>query len=98
MNSSTARIGYAGVSTADQNLDAQMASPHTAGGTMVRSDTGDGTTLAGRPELRTIFEFIYPGVTLVVTRIDRLARSLRDLQVIVATLKDKDARLAATDR
>ena len=43
-------------------------------------------TLAGRPELGTILEFIHPGETLVVTRIDRLARSMRDLQVIVATL------------
>ena len=40
----------------------------------------------------------YPGETLVVTRIDRLARSMRDLQVIVATLKDKGAHLAATEQ
>ena len=52
-----------------------------------RTETGDGTTLAGRHELGTILDFIHPGETLVVTRIDRLARSMRDLQVIVATLK-----------
>ena len=40
----------------------------------------------------------YPGETLVVTRIDRLARSMRDLQVIVATLQDKGAHLAATEQ
>ena len=96
MNSSSARIGYARVSTADQNLDAQIAALEAAGCTMVRTETGDGTTLAGRPELGTILEFIHPGETLVVTRIDRLARSMRDLQVIVATLKDKGAHLAAT--
>ena len=45
----------------------------------------------GRPELRTILDFIHPGETLVVTRIDRLACSMRDLQVIVATLKDTEA-------
>ena len=65
---------------------------------MVRTETGDGTTLAGRPELGTILEFIHPGETLVVTRIDRLARSMRDLQVIVATLKDKGTHLAATEQ
>ena len=54
---------------------------------MVCTETGDGATLAGRPELGTILEFIHPGETLVVTRIDRLARSMRDLQVIVVTLK-----------
>ena len=89
MNRSSARIGYARVSTADQNLDAQMAALEAAGCTMIRTETGDGASLAGRPELGTILEFIHPGETLVVTRIDRLARSMRDLQVIVATLKDK---------
>ena len=34
----------------------------------------------------------------MVTRIDRLARSMRDLQIIVATLKDKGAHLAATEQ
>ena len=74
MNGSSARIGYARVSTADQNLDAQTAALQAAGCTMVRTETGGGATLAGRPELGTILEFIHPGETLVVTRIDRLAR------------------------
>ena len=65
---------------------------------MVRTETGDGATLAGGPELGTILEFIHPGETLVVTRIDRLARSMRDLQLIVTTLKDKGAHLAATEQ
>ena len=85
MNTSSARIGYARVSTADQNLDAQIAALKKAGCTMIRAETGDGATLAGRPELGTILDFIHPGETLVVTRIDRLARSMRDLQTIVAT-------------
>ena len=63
-----------------------------------RTETGDGATLTGRPELQTILDFIHPGETLVVTRIDRLARSMRDLQLIVATLKDKGANLAATEQ
>ena len=98
MNSSGARIGYARVSTADQNLDAQLAALQAADCTMVRTETGDGATRAGRPELQTILDFIHSGETLVVTRIDRLARSLRDLQVIVTTLKDKGAHLAATEQ
>lgn len=99
MNSSSAHIGYARVSTADQNLDDQLAALHAAGCcTMVRTGTGDGATLAGRPELQTIIDFIHPGEMLVVTPIDRLARSLRDLQVIVATLNDKGAHLASTEQ
>ena len=65
---------------------------------LVLSETGDGATLAGRPELRTLLDFIHPGEMLVVTRIDRLARSMRDLQIIAATLKDNGAHLAATER
>ena len=98
MNSPSARIGYARVSTADQNLDAQMAALQAAGCTMVRTETGDRATLAGRPELGTILDFIHPGETLVVTCIDRLARSMRDLQIVVVTLKDKGAHLAATEQ
>ena len=98
MNSSAARIGYARVSTADQNLDAQLAALHAARCTMDRTETGDGATLTGRPELQTILDFIHPGETLVVARMDRLARSMRDLQIIVATLKDKGAHLAATEQ
>ena len=98
MNGSSARIGYARVSAADQNPDAQTAALQAAGCTMVRTETGGGATLAGRPELGTILEFIHPGETLVATRVDRLARLMRDLQVIVATLKDKGAHLAATEQ
>ena len=50
------------------------------------------------PELGVILDFIHPGETLVVTRIDRLARSMHDLQVVVATLNDKGAHLAATEQ
>ena len=98
MNSFTPKIGYARISTADQALDAQVAALRQAGCTMVRTETGSGATLVGRPELRTILDFIHPGETLVVTRIDRLARSMRDLQIIVATLKQRGAHLAATEQ
>ena len=96
MNHSTARIGYARVSTVDQNPDAQIAALEAAGCTMIRTETRDGATLTGRPELGVILDFIHPGETLVVTRIDRLARSMHDLQVIVAKLKA--AHLAATEQ
>lgn len=92
------RIGYARISTADQSLDAQIAALEAAGCTMIRSETGSGTTLTSRPELKTILDFIHPGETLVVTRIDRLARSMGDLQSIVAILKEKGAHVAATEQ
>ncbi|MCY3669730.1 MAG: recombinase family protein [Alphaproteobacteria bacterium] len=98
MNSSTVRIGYARVSTADQNLDAQIAALEAAGCAMIRTETGSGSSLEGRPELRVILDFIHPGETLVVTRIDRLARSMKDLQAIVAKLRERGADIAATEQ
>lgn len=48
---------------------------------MVRTERKIGTSLDGRPKLKTILDFLHPGEALVVTRIDRLARSLSNLQV-----------------
>lgn len=98
MNKSSAKIGYARTSTVNQNLDAQIEALTAAGCGMVRQEQQSGSTLEGRPELKTILDFIHPGETLVVTRIDRLARSMRDLQIIVAQLKEKGAHLAATEQ
>ncbi len=93
-----AKIGYARTSTTDQNLDAQITALKIAGCTMIRQEQKSGASLEGRPELKTILDFIHPDETLVVTRIDRLARSLSDLQTIVARLKEKGAHLAATEQ
>ena len=55
-------------------------------------------TRQGRSELATLLEFIREGDVMVVTRIDRLARSIGDLQDIVRALKAKDATLQATEQ
>jgi len=93
-----ARIGYARTSTVGQNLDAQITALEAAGCTMVRTEQKSGTRLEDRRELSTILDFIHNGETLVVTRIDRLARSMRDLQIIVGRLKVKGANLVATEQ
>jgi DNA invertase Pin-like site-specific DNA recombinase len=98
MNTSQAKIGYARTSTTDQNLDAQVRALKAAGCGMVRTEQKSGSSLDGRSELKTILDFIHRGETLVVTRIDRLARSLSDLQTIVTHLKSKGAHLAATEQ
>ena len=92
------RIGYARTSTPDQTIEPQIAALREAGCAVVRSERKSGASLEGRSELRTILDFIHPGETLVVTRIDRLARSLSDLQVIVACLRERGAHLAATEQ
>src|SRR5208283_4585589 len=92
------KIGYARVSTTDQDLAVQLQALEAAGCDVMRSEKVSGTSTAGRDELKTILEFIRAGDTLTVTRIDRLARSIGDLQDIVRTLKAKGATLKATEQ
>src|SRR3978361_88481 len=91
-------IGYARVSTTDQNLEVQVSALRAAGCGPIRSEKRTGTTTAGREELHTILDFISSGDVLMVTRIDRLARSIGDLQDIVRAVKAKGATLKATEQ
>jgi DNA invertase Pin-like site-specific DNA recombinase len=93
-----AKIGYARVSTNDQDLSLQLDALKGAGCDVIRSEKASGTSTNGRTELATILEFIGKGDALVVTRIDRLARSIGDLQDLVRTLKAKGATLQATEQ
>jgi|CXWL01.1.fsa_nt_gi DNA invertase Pin-like site-specific DNA recombinase len=61
-------------------------------------EKASGTSTNGRPELAAILDFIRDGDTLIVTRIDRLARSIADLQTIVAQLKARGAKLQVTEQ
>jgi DNA invertase Pin-like site-specific DNA recombinase len=94
----TTTIGYARVSTDDQDCAIQEAALRAAGCTIVRSEKRSGTTTAGREELDVVLSFVRPGDTLMVTRIDRLARSVADLEGIVGTLREKGAHLRATEQ
>ena len=90
--------GYARVSTADQELDLQRETLEAAGCITIRAEKVSGTSTKGRTELRTILDFVQPGDELVVTRIDRLARSIGDLQDVVRELKAKSATLRAIEQ
>jgi DNA invertase Pin-like site-specific DNA recombinase len=94
----TMTIGYARVSSDDQDCSIQEEALRAAGCTTIRSEKHTGTTTAGRAELETIITFMRPGDTLMVTRIDRLARSVADLERIVARLREKGAHLRATEQ
>jgi DNA invertase Pin-like site-specific DNA recombinase len=65
---------------------------------VIRAEKQSGTSTQGRAELRTVLDFIGKGDVLLVTRVDRLARSIGDLQDIVRTLKAKGASLRATEQ
>src|SRR5712672_1645233 len=91
-------IGYARVSTSDQSLEIQEAALKAAGCGVIRSEKRSGTTTEGRAELKTVLDFLREGDVLVVTRIDRLARSIGDLQDIVRAVKARGASLKATEQ
>ncbi|MBB3020426.1 DNA invertase Pin-like site-specific DNA recombinase [Microvirga lupini] len=93
-----ATYGYARVSTSDQDLTVQIEALKRAGCEIVRSEKITGTTREGRTELSTLLDFIRAGDVLIVTRIDRLARSVADLQDIVRMVKSKGASLKATEQ
>jgi len=90
--------GYARVSTLDQDASLQEETLRTAGCDIVRSEKMSGSSRNGRQELERLLEFLRAGDTLMVTRIDRLARSVADLQDIVRALKDKGVALKATEQ
>src|ERR1700693_3046947 len=91
-------VGYARVSTTDQDLSIQEAALQAAGCDVIRAEKQSGTSTQARAELRTVLDFIGKGDVLMVTRVDRLARSIGDLQDIVRTLKAKGASLRATEQ
>lgn len=90
--------GYARVSTSDQDLTIQRETLLKAGCELVREEKQSGTTTEKRVELRTLMDFMRAGDVLTVTRVDRLARSIGDLQDIVRELKAKGVALKATEQ
>ena len=92
------RYGYARVSTTDQDLAIQREALTRAGCIVIREEKVSGASRQGREELRTLMSFLRAGDELVVTRVDRLARSIGDLQDIVRELREKKVALVATEQ
>jgi DNA invertase Pin-like site-specific DNA recombinase len=90
--------GYARASSIDQDVSLQQAMLRQAGCDVIRSEKASGSSRKGRSELELLLEFIRPGDTLMVTRIDRLARSVKDLQDIVHELRARGVALKATEQ
>jgi DNA invertase Pin-like site-specific DNA recombinase len=83
-------FGYARVSTRDQDLAAQDAELMAAGCAKVFKEKISGAK-TDRPELVKAIGRLEPGDVLVVTRLDRLARSTRDLLNVIAAIADRGA-------
>lgn len=83
-------IGYARVSTEDQRLDAQVAALKEAGAERIFADKISGSKRK-RPELDKMLDHLRRGDVVLVTKYDRLARSLTDLLEIVAQIEATEA-------
>jgi DNA invertase Pin-like site-specific DNA recombinase len=84
------KYGYARVSTDGQTLDAQIDALEAAGSEKIFRETASGAK-SDRPELRKVIGKLKAGDTLVVTRLDRLARSTRDLLNVIAEIDQAGA-------
>ena len=89
-------IGYARVSTNEQDLTAQQNALERLGvrPTLIYTDHGLTGTNRARPGLREALAACRAGDTLVVAKLDRLARSLRDAKDIIDELTAKDVKLS----
>ena len=92
-----ARIGYARVSSIDQDLDIQHAKLKAEGCAIIRSEKVSGGSREGRHELATVLEFLRPGDELVVTRLDRLGRDTRDVLNLVHECEQRGAFVTVLD-
>ena len=92
------RIGYARVSTDDQNLSIQKAALEADKCSIVFEEKKSGTKRAGRVQLDLALKVLQKGDTLVVTRLDRLGRSLRDLANIAHEIDAIGAHLRVVEQ
>src|SRR3954471_12212341 len=74
------KYGYARVSSKAQDYQAQVEALKAAGCDKIYSEKQSGKSRDGRPEFAKLMKALLPGDTVVVTKLDRLARSSRDLQ------------------
>lgn len=90
-------VGYARVSTTDQSLSIQLAALEAAGANKLFSEKLSGTT-ADRPQLQAALQFVREGDVLLVTRLDRFARSARDLHNMLEVLSCKGVGFRCTEQ
>ncbi|AMT69276.1 MULTISPECIES: recombinase family protein [Mycobacteroides] len=86
-------IGYARVSTVEQSTGLQLDALHAAGVEQVFVDEGVSGSVSSRPELDRCLSMLRSGDTLVVWRLDRLARSLKNLLELVESLSARGIHL-----
>jgi DNA invertase Pin-like site-specific DNA recombinase len=91
-------LGYARVSTTDQDLTVQREALARAGVSVIFEEKASGTKRDGRTELQKVLSVLGEGDALVVTRLDRLGRSLRDLANIAHEIEQAGAYLKVLEQ
>ncbi|MDP7646999.1 MAG: recombinase family protein [Candidatus Woesearchaeota archaeon] len=92
------KVSYSRVSSSGQSLEIQLDALKKFGCEKHFQEKVSGTSTQGRSQLKECLDFVREGDELVITRIDRLARSVLDLQLIVKELTDKGVTLTATEQ
>lgn len=91
-------VGYARVSSVSQGLDVQLEKLKTAGCDRIFQEKRSGRQVDNRPELRACLSYVREGDTLVISRLDRAARSVLDLAKIADLLQRKGVALRVLDQ
>lgn len=86
------KIGYARVSTQEQNLDSQVDALHKAGAEKVYTEKVTGTKKS-RPELERLVDYAREGDTIVVYKLDRLGRSLKNMLGLTELFEERGIQL-----
>lgn len=90
-------VGYARVSTNEQELNTQIEKLKQAGATKIFKEKFTGTKTAGRIELEKLISMLREEDTVVITKIDRLARSIADLRNLIHEINEKGATVQFLD-
>ena len=91
-------IGYGRVSSSGQSLEIQLAALHSYGVDMIFSEKQSATSTNQRHELKRCLDYIREGDSVVITKLDRLARSTFDLTNIAKQLEDKGVDLIVLEQ
>ena len=92
------KVAYIRVSSSSQSLDLHREAVQKENVDKIFEEKVSGTSTQGREKLKELLEFVREGDSVYITRTDRLARSILDLQLIVKELTDKGVSLVATEQ
>ena len=91
------KIGYARVSTADQSLNAQIAALKADGCEKLFKTKNSGISTANEEQLQELVDYVREGDVIVVTRLDRLGRSLKQILTVIDQIHSKSASVRTLD-